>query len=107
VLFGSALFVTPQNERAVFAAAVKRSTQALQKENPRPVAATSLLWQKFGEARQAAKKLAGTRPLLRHDRGENRRTTKCDSHFIANGDPYSYASAPATRAQITHFARSG
>ena len=72
------------NECAVFAAAIEGSTESAPKrKSSRPTARrASLLWQKFGAARQAAKKLAGTAPTRSaRSRGRNRPTTKCASRF--------------------------
>src|SRR5207237_6517859 len=63
VLFVQALFVTPQMNVPFSLRPLKGQLKALQKDNPAGhLSATSLLWQKFGEAPQAAKKLAGTAP---------------------------------------------
>ena len=47
------------------------------------------------------------RPLLRHDRGENRRTTKCDSHFIRMAIRTAMHRSSNTRRRLRIFARSG
>src|SRR4029079_7034858 len=63
VLFVQTLFVTPQMNVPFSLRQLKGQLKALQKENPAgQLSASSLLWQKFGAARQAAKKLAGTAP---------------------------------------------
>src|SRR3989454_11604830 len=60
VLFVQTLFVAPQMSVPFSLRQLKGQLKALQKENPAgQLSATSLLWQKFGAARQAAKKLAG------------------------------------------------
>jgi hypothetical protein len=65
VLFVQTLFVAPKMRVPFSLRQLKGQLKALQKENPAgQVAPSSLLWQKFGAARQAAKKLAGaTAPL--------------------------------------------
>src|SRR6058998_2632792 len=63
VLFVQTLFVAPQMRVPFSLRQLKGQLKALQKENPAgQVAAASLLWQKFGAARQAARKLAGVAP---------------------------------------------
>src|SRR5216117_3586066 len=104
VLFVQALFVTPQMNVPFSLRQLKGQLKALQKENPAgQLSATSLLWQKFGEARQAAKKLAGTAPppspRLRRKLPDN----EVRLAFYTNGDPYSYASLQQHAAQITHL----
>src|SRR5216110_827211 len=104
VLFVQALFVTPQMNVPFSLRQLKGQLKALQKENPAgQLSATSLLWQKFGEARQAAKKLAGTAPppspRLRRKSPDN----EVRLAFYTNGDPYSYASLQQHAAQITHL----
>src|SRR5216117_2762845 len=104
VLFVQTLFVTPQMNVPFSLRQLKGQLKALQKENPAgQLSATSLLWQKFGEARQAAKKLAGTAPppspRLRRKLPDN----EVRLAFYTNGDPYSYASLQQHAAQITHL----
>src|SRR6266849_3719318 len=63
VLFVQTLFVAPKMNVPFSLRQLKGQLRALQKQNPAgPAAASSLLWQKFGEAKQAAKKLAGATP---------------------------------------------
>src|SRR5216117_2076450 len=60
VLFVQTLFVAPQMRVPFSLRQLKGQLKALQKVNPAgQVAPSSLLWQKFGAAKQAAKKLAG------------------------------------------------
>src|SRR5438445_26736 len=60
VLFVQTLFVTPQMRVPFSLRQLKGQLKALQRENPAgQVSPGSLLWQKFGAAKQAAKKLAG------------------------------------------------
>src|SRR5207237_5957351 len=63
VLFVQTLFVAPQMRVPFSLRQLKGQLKALQKANPAgPVAPSSLLWQKFGEAKRAAKKLAASTP---------------------------------------------
>ncbi len=63
VLFVQTLFVAPQMRVPFSLRQLKGQLKALQKVNPAgQVAPSSLLWQKFGAAKQAAKKLAGAVP---------------------------------------------
>src|SRR5438309_11430205 len=60
VLFVQTLFVAPKMRVPFSLRQLKGQLKALQKQNPAgPTPPSSLLWQKFGQARQAAKKLAG------------------------------------------------
>src|SRR4029077_6978195 len=64
VLFVQTLFVAPQMRVPFSLRQLKGQLKALQKQNPAgQVAPNSLLWQKFGATRQAAKKLAGATPV--------------------------------------------
>src|SRR5205085_3730870 len=63
VLFVQTLFVAPKMRVPFSLRQLKGQLKALQRENPAgPAPASSLLWQKFGDAKQAAKKLAGANP---------------------------------------------
>src|SRR5438034_11734918 len=63
VLFVQTLFVAPQMRVPFSLRQLKGQLKALQKVNPAgQVAPSSLLWQKFGQARQAAKTLVGPTP---------------------------------------------
>jgi cellulose synthase/poly-beta-1,6-N-acetylglucosamine synthase-like glycosyltransferase/peptidoglycan/xylan/chitin deacetylase (PgdA/CDA1 family)/spore germination protein YaaH len=104
VLFVQTLFVAPQMQVPFALRQLKGQLKALQRENPAgQVAPSSLLWQKFGAARQAAKKLGGlaqpppARPRKKSPGNEVRLA------FYTNGDPYSYASLEQHAAQITHL----
>src|SRR5881409_4364108 len=104
VLFVQTLFVAPQMNVPFSLRQLKSQLKALQKENPAgQLSPASLLWKKFGEARQAAKKLAGTAPppspRLRRKLPDN----EVRLAFYTNGDPYSYASLQQHAAQITHI----
>src|SRR5262249_26780010 len=58
VLFVQTLFVAPQMRVPFSLRQLKGQLKALQKQNPAgPVPPSALLWQKFGEAKQAAKKI--------------------------------------------------
>ena len=104
VLFVQALFVTPQMNVPFSLRQLKGQLKALQKENPAgQLSATSLLWQKFGEARQAAKKLAGTAPPPSPRLRRKLPYNEVRLAFYTNGDPYSYASLQQHAAQITHL----
>src|SRR6266568_5270307 len=103
VLFVQTLFVAPQMQVPFALRQLKGQLKALQKENPAgQVTPSSLLWQKFGAARQAAKKLGGpaqpppARPRKKSLGNEVRLA------FYTSGDPYSYASLEQHAAQITH-----
>src|ERR1044072_5513938 len=63
ILFVQTLFVAPQLRVPFSLRQLKGQLKSLQKENPAgQVPAGSLLWQKFGAARQAAKKPAAVTP---------------------------------------------
>src|SRR6266403_120728 len=104
ILFVQTLFVAPQMRVPFSLRQLKGQLKALQKENPAgQVAPSSLLWQKFGAARQAAKKLAGTAqppPARAHKKSPGNEVRLA---FYTNGDPYSYASLEQHAAQITHL----
>jgi hypothetical protein len=96
-------FCRPQMRIPFSLRQLKGQLKALQKENPAgQISPGSLLWQKFGQARQAAKKLAGQR---RHPTARPRKKSPDNEvrlAFYTNGDPYSYASLQQHAAQITH-----
>src|SRR6266516_2430623 len=82
---------------------LKGQLKALQKENPAGhVSPSSLLWQKFGAARQAARKLAGSAPAPPLRPRKKSPGNEVRLAFYTNGDPYSYASLEQHAAQITH-----
>src|SRR6266566_414180 len=104
VLFVQTLFVTPKMNVPFSLRQLKGQLKALQKENPAgQLSASSLLWQKFGEARQAAKKLAGTAPTPSPRPRRKPPENEVRLAFYTNGDPYSYASLQQHAAQITHL----
>src|SRR5882672_8002260 len=93
VLFVQTLFVAPKMNVPFSLRQLKGQLKALQKENPAgQLSASSLLWQKFGAARQAAKKLAGTAstPPPRKLSGKKSPDNEVRLAFYANGDAYSY-----------------
>jgi peptidoglycan-N-acetylglucosamine deacetylase len=103
VLFVQTLFVAPKMRIPFSLRQLKGQLKALQKENPAgQFSAGSLLWQKFGQARQAAKKLGGTKatpPAHPHKKSPDNEVRLA---FYTNGDPYSYASLQQHAVQITH-----
>src|SRR5947199_262825 len=104
VLFGQTLFVAPQMSVPFSLRQFKGQLKALQKENPAgQLCRSSLLWQKFGAARQAAKKLAGTAPTPPLRPRKKSPNNEVRLAFYTNGDPYSYASLEQHAAQITHL----
>jgi cellulose synthase/poly-beta-1,6-N-acetylglucosamine synthase-like glycosyltransferase/peptidoglycan/xylan/chitin deacetylase (PgdA/CDA1 family)/spore germination protein YaaH len=103
VLFVQTLFVAPQMNVPFSLRQLKGQLKALQKENPAgQLSPASLLWQKFGAARQAAKKLAGTAPTPSPRPRKKPPNNEVRLAFYINGDPYSYASLQQHAAQITH-----
>ena len=103
VLFVQTLFVAPQMRVPFSLRQLKGQLKALQKQNPAgQVAPTSLLWQKFGAARQAARKLGGPTPSPPARPRKKSPINEVRLAFYTNGDPYSYASLEQHAAQITH-----
>src|SRR3989449_1464297 len=104
VLFVQTLFVAPQMSVPFSLRQLKGQLKALQKENPAgQLSASSLLWQKFGAARQAAKKLGGTAPTPPPRPRKKSPDSEVRLAFYTNGDPYSWASLEQHAAQITHL----
>ena len=103
VVFVQTLFVAPQMRVPVTLRQLKGQLKALQKENPAGQPATSLLWQKFGAARQAAKKLTGLAPSPSAKPRKKSPDNEVHLAFYVNGDPYSYASLEQHANQITHL----
>src|SRR5436190_17067424 len=104
VLFVQTLFVAPQMSVPFSLRQLKGQLKALQKENPAgQLSPSSLLWQKFGAARQAAKKLGGTAPTPPLRPRKKSPNNEVRLAFYTNGDPYSYASLEQDAAQITHL----
>jgi cellulose synthase/poly-beta-1,6-N-acetylglucosamine synthase-like glycosyltransferase/peptidoglycan/xylan/chitin deacetylase (PgdA/CDA1 family)/spore germination protein YaaH len=104
VLFVQTLFVTPHMNVPFSLRQLKGQLKALQKENPAgQLSASSLLWQKFSAARQAAKQLAGPAPTTSPRPRKKSPDNEVRLAFYTNGDPYSYASLQQHAAQITHL----
>jgi cellulose synthase/poly-beta-1,6-N-acetylglucosamine synthase-like glycosyltransferase/peptidoglycan/xylan/chitin deacetylase (PgdA/CDA1 family)/spore germination protein YaaH len=103
VLFVQTLFVTPQMNVPFSLRQLKGQLKALQRENPAgQLSPSSLLWQKFGAARQAAKKLTGAVPTPSPRPRKKPPDNEVRLAFYINGDPYSYAALQQHAAQITH-----
>ena len=103
VLFVQTLFVAPQMRVPFSLRQLKGQLKRLQKENPAgQVAPSSLLWQKFGAARQAAKKLTGQASAQPAHPRKKSPANEVRLAFYTNGDPYSYSSLEEHAAQITH-----
>src|SRR5213596_2624209 len=103
VLFVQTLFVTPKMNVPFSLRQLKGQLRALQRDNPAgQVSPASLLWQKFGATRQAAKKLAGPAPTPSPRPRKKAPDNEVRLAFYVNGDPYSYASLEQHAAQITH-----
>jgi len=106
VVFVQTLFVAPKMSVPFSLRQLKGQLKALQKQNPADqLSQSSLLWQKFAEARQAAKKLAGAAPAPSPRKLSAKKSPNNEVRlaFYANGDPYSYASLEQHAAQITHL----
>jgi cellulose synthase/poly-beta-1,6-N-acetylglucosamine synthase-like glycosyltransferase/peptidoglycan/xylan/chitin deacetylase (PgdA/CDA1 family)/spore germination protein YaaH len=103
VVFVQTLFVAPQMRVPFSLRQLKGQLRALQKENPAgQVSAASLLWQKFGAARQAAKKMGKPTPAPSARPRKKSPDNEVRMAFYTNGDPYSYLSLQQHAAQITH-----
>jgi cellulose synthase/poly-beta-1,6-N-acetylglucosamine synthase-like glycosyltransferase/peptidoglycan/xylan/chitin deacetylase (PgdA/CDA1 family)/spore germination protein YaaH len=106
VLFVQTLFVAPKMSVPFSLRQLKGQLKALQKQNPAgPAAPGSSLWQKFGEARQAAKKVAGATPTPPPPAKPRKKAPPNEVRlaYYTNGDPYSYSSLEAHAALITHL----
>src|SRR5438874_9756747 len=106
VVFVQTLFVTPKMNVPFSLRQLKGQLKALQKQNPADqLSPSSLLWQKFAQARQAARKLAGAAPAAspRKLLAKKSPNNEVRLAFYANGDPYSYASLEQHAGQITHL----
>src|ERR1043166_2312410 len=103
VLFVQTLFVAPHMNLPISLRQLKGQLRKLQKQNPAgPTSATSLLWQKFGAARQAARKAGAPSPTPPARPRKKMPANEVRLAFYINGDPYSYASLEQHAAQITH-----
>ena len=106
VLFVQTLFVAPQMRVPFSLRQLKGQLKALQKQNPAsPVAQASLLWQKFGAAKQAARKVAGTTPTPAPPTKPRKKAPPNEVRlaYYTNGDPYSYTSLEEHASLITHL----
>ena len=104
VVFVQTLFVTPKMNVPFSLRQLKGQLKALQKQNPaEQLSPSSLLWQKFAQARQAARKLAGAAPAPTARPRKKAPNNEVRLAFYANGDPYSYVSLEQHAAQITHL----
>ncbi|HWY51054.1 MAG TPA: glycosyltransferase [Chthoniobacterales bacterium] len=106
VLFVQTLFVAPQMRVPFSLRQLKGQLKALQRANPAgQVAPSSLLWQKFGAAKQAAKKLAGVTPTPAPPAKPRKKAPPNEVRlaFYTNGDPYSYSSLEEHASLITHL----
>jgi peptidoglycan-N-acetylglucosamine deacetylase len=103
VVFVQTLFVAPQMRVPFSLRQLKGQLKALQKENPAgQVSAAALLWQKFGAARQAAKKMGKPTPAPSARPRKKSPDNEVRMAFYTNGDPYSYLSLQQHAAQLTH-----
>src|ERR1700719_2197778 len=100
VLFVQTLFVTPQLRLPFSLRQLKGQLKAVQKQNPANALpqTSALLWRKFSEARQSAKK--ATPPPVRPRRKAPNNEVRLA--FYINGDPDSYTSLEQHAAQLTH-----
>src|SRR5881227_3968454 len=104
VSFVQTLFVAPQMSVPFSLRQLKGQLKALQKQNPAgQISPNSLLWQKFGAAKQAAKKLGGPAPVPPAKPRKKSPPNEVRLAFYTNGDAYSYASLEQHAAQITHL----
>jgi len=106
VLFVQTLFIAPQMRVPFSLRQLKGQLKALQKANPASqIAPTSSLWQKFGAAKQAAKKLAGVTPTPAPPAKPRKKAPPNEVRlaYYTNGDPYSYTSLEEHASLITHL----
>src|SRR6266403_3649717 len=104
VLFVQTLFVAPKMNVPFSLRQLKGQLKALQKKNPAgQLSPASLLWKKFGAARQAARKLAGSAPTPPPRPRKKSPGNEVRLAFYTNGDPASFASLQQHAAQITHL----
>src|SRR6266704_3399762 len=106
VLFVQTLFVAPQMRVPFSLRQLKGQLKALQKANPASqIPPSSLLWQKFAAAKQAAKKLAGATATPAPPAKPRKKAPPNEVRlaFYTNGDPYSYASLEEHASLITHL----
>ncbi|HST30361.1 MAG TPA: glycosyltransferase [Chthoniobacterales bacterium] len=106
VLFVQTLFVAPKMQVPFSLRQLKGQLKSLQRANPASqIAPTSLLWQKFGAAKQAAKKSAGVTPTPTPPAKPRKKAPPNEVRlaYYTNGDPYSYTSLEEHAALITHL----
>src|SRR5437660_324169 len=106
VLFVQTLFVAPKMRVPFSLRQLKGQLKALQRANPATqIAPASLLWQKFGAAKQAAKKLAGVTPTPPPPAKPRKKAPPNEVRlaYYTNGDPYSYNSLEQHASLITHL----
>jgi len=106
VLFVQTLFVAPKMRVPFSLRQLKGQLKALQKANQTSqVTPASLLWQKFGAAKQASKKLAGATPTPAPSAKPRKKAPPNEVRlaFYTNGDPYSYTSLEKHASLITHL----
>lgn len=106
VLFVQTLFVAPKMRVPFSLRQLKGQLKSLQKANPAgQIPAASLLWQKFGAAKQAGKKLAGATPAPVPSAKPRKKAPPNEVRlaFYTNGDPYSYTSLEEHAPLITHL----
>ncbi|PYK84099.1 MAG: hypothetical protein DME41_03980, partial [Verrucomicrobia bacterium] len=106
VLFVQTLFVAPQMRVPFSLRQLKGQLKALQRANPAgQLASSSLLWQKFGAAKQATKKLAGAAATPSPPAKSRKKAPPNEVRlaFYTNGDPYSYSSLEEHASLITHL----
>ena len=105
ILFVQTLFIAPQMRVPFSLRQLKGQLKVYQRKNPAGLqpSAASLLWQKVGAARQAAKKAGPTTPAA--PAKPHRKSPDNEVHlaFYTNGDPYSYSSLEKHASQITHL----
>ena len=92
ILFVQTLFVAPQMRVPFSLRQLKGQLKAFQKQNQAVQSASpgSLLWQKFGAARQAAKKLGKPTSVPAAKPRKKSPDNEVRLAFYTNGDPYSY-----------------
>jgi len=104
VLFVQTLFVTPQMRVPFSLRQLKGQLKSLQKKNPAgQIAPGSLLWQKFGAAKQASKKLAAATPAPTAKARKKALPNEVRLAYYTNGDPYGFRSLEEHAALITHL----
>src|ERR1700730_17636790 len=103
VLFVQTLFVAPKMRLPFSLRQLKGQLKSLQSQKATgQVSPTSLLWQKFGAARQAAKKTGGPTPVPATRPRKKVANNEVRLAFYTNGEPYRYSSLEQHAAQITH-----